>query len=52
MTVGFPCDSRPGAPVRSMPFADGMVTYLVLEDQRIVDILDVQWIDLSPDPSG
>jgi hypothetical protein len=32
-----------------------MVTYLILEDQRIVDVLDVQWVDLGPEgssPSG
>jgi hypothetical protein len=39
---------RPDAPVRTIPFGTGgMITYLILEDQQIVDILDIQWIDLS-----
>jgi len=40
-------DEDPDAPVRSVTFGanhEGMVTYLVLEDQRRVDILDVLWV--------
>ena len=41
-------DGRPDAPVRTIPFGTGgMITYLILEDQQIVDVLDIQWIDLS-----
>lgn len=40
-------DRNPGGPVRTLVFGrqhDGMVTYLVLEDQRRVDVLDVLWL--------
>jgi hypothetical protein len=40
-------DSNPNAPVRTIAFTNGMVTYLILDDQQIVDVLDVQWIDPS-----
>jgi hypothetical protein len=41
-------DEYPEAPVRSVVFGtegQGMLTYLVLEQQRRVDILDVTWLD-------
>jgi hypothetical protein len=46
---GRPFNRRnPDGAVRALPFAgDGLITYLILEDQRIVEILDVQWIDLT-----
>lgn len=40
-------DAAPDAPVRSVvfgPAGEGMVTYLVLDDQRRVDVLDVVWL--------
>jgi hypothetical protein len=40
-------DEHPEAPVRSVVFGaegQGMVTYLVLERQRRVDVLDVTWL--------
>jgi hypothetical protein len=48
---GRPFNRRnPDGAVRALPFAgDGLITYLILEDQRIVEILDVQWIDLTLD---
>lgn len=50
-STGSASDRRPDAPVRTIPFGTySMITYLILEDQRIVDILDVQWIDLSGAP--
>ena len=39
--------ANPAAGVRTLTFGptgQGMVTYLILEDQRRVDILDVLWI--------
>ena len=39
--------ANPTAGVRTLTFGptgQGMVTYLILEDQRRVDILDVLWI--------
>jgi hypothetical protein len=41
-------DEYPEAPVRAVLFGaegQGMVTYLVLDRQRRVDILDVTWLD-------
>jgi hypothetical protein len=36
---------NPDGPVRVMPFGrGGMITYLILEDQRRVDLLDVMWL--------
>jgi hypothetical protein len=38
---------NPDGPVRMLtfgPHSEGMVTYLVLEDQRRVDVLYVTWI--------
>lgn len=40
-------DAYPDAPVRTLPFGptgQGLITYLVLEDQRRVDILKVLWL--------
>ena len=40
-------DENPDAPVRSLTFGPagrGMVTYLILERQRRVDVLDVLWL--------
>ncbi len=40
-------DDNPDAPVRSLVFGpthQGLVTYLVLERQRRVDVLDVLWL--------
>jgi hypothetical protein len=35
---------NPTGPVRTLPFgAAGMVTYLILEDQRRVDVITVVW---------
>ena len=39
--------ANPDAGVRTLTFGptdQGMITYLILEDQRRVDILDVLWI--------
>lgn len=39
--------ANPDAEVRTLTFgltAQGMITYLILEDQRRVDILDVLWL--------
>lgn len=42
--------NNPEDAVRVVSFAsDGLITYLVLDDQQIVDILDVQWIELAVD---
>ena len=41
---------RPDSPMRACAFGsrgEGMVTYLILEDQRRVDLLDVQWAGRS-----
>lgn len=47
--VGRPLvEGRPEAPTRCPMLGTGMVVYLILEDQRIVDVLDVQWLDLGP----
>jgi hypothetical protein len=36
---------NPTGPVRTLPFgAGGMVTYLILEDQRRVDVITVMWV--------
>jgi hypothetical protein len=40
-------DADPDAPVRTIAFAELVVTHLILDDQQIVDVLDVQSIDLS-----
>lgn len=42
---GYPIHRRnPDGPVRAQPFGDsGLVTYLILEDQRLVDIVEVLW---------
>jgi len=40
-------DDNPDAPVRTLAFGpahQGMVTYLILDDQRRVDVLDVLWL--------
>lgn len=40
-------DNNPDGPVRSLTFGpqhEGMVTYLILDDQRRVDVLDVLWL--------
>jgi hypothetical protein len=40
-------DDNPDAPVRSLAFGpahQGLVTYLILERQRRVDVLDVLWL--------
>ena len=40
-------DAIPDAPVRSFPFGpnhEGLVTYLILERDRRVDVLDVLWV--------
>ncbi|MCU1653981.1 MAG: hypothetical protein JWQ60_5130 [Pseudonocardia sp.] len=37
---------NPDGKVRVLPFgAAGLVTYLILEDQRQVDVLDVIWAE-------
>ena len=39
--------ANPGGEVRQLVFGPGgrgMVTYLVLEDQQLVDVLEVQWV--------
>lgn len=39
--------ANPGGEVRQVVFGPGgrgMVTYLVLEDQQLVDVLEVQWV--------
>jgi len=37
-------DDNPDAAVRTLPFGRaGMVTYLILEDQRRIDVLNVLW---------
>ncbi len=39
--------ANPGGEVRQLVFGPegrGMVTYLVLEDQQFVDVLEVQWV--------
>jgi hypothetical protein len=39
--------AKPEAGVRTLtfgPIGEGLITYLILEDQRRVDILDVLWI--------
>ena len=41
-------DDNPEAPVRSLafgPIRQGLVTYLIVERQRRVDVLDVLWLD-------
>jgi hypothetical protein len=40
-------DAKPDGGIRTMTFGssgEGMITYLILEDRRRVDILDVLWI--------
>ena len=40
--------ANPDAGVRTLTFGptgQAMITYLILEDQRRVDILDVLWLD-------
>jgi hypothetical protein len=46
---GRPFNPRhPDGAVGALPFAGaGLITHLVLEDQQIVEILDIQWIDLA-----
>ncbi|AEA28806.1 hypothetical protein Psed_6725 (plasmid) [Pseudonocardia dioxanivorans CB1190] len=39
--------ANPDAPVRTLAFGaagEGLVTYLILEAQRRVDVLDVLWL--------
>ena len=41
-------DRNPDGPVRTLAFGghhQGMVTYLILEEQRRVDVLSVLWLD-------
>ncbi len=42
---GLPINNgNPKGPVRQLPFGQlGMITYLILEDQRRVDLLIVTW---------
>jgi hypothetical protein len=39
-------DDNPDGPVRTLTFGDGLglVAYLILEDQRRVDVLQVIWL--------
>lgn len=38
-------EDNPDGAVRTLPFGRaGMVTYLILEDQRRVDVLNVVWV--------
>jgi hypothetical protein len=40
-------DTNPDAPVRTIAFGpehEGLVTYLILEAERRVDVLDVMWL--------
>jgi hypothetical protein len=40
-------DGYPNAPVRTLAFGpdhQGLLTYLILDDQRRVDLLDVLWL--------
>lgn len=40
-------DDRPDAPIRTLlfgPHRQGMITYLILEDQRRVDMLKILWL--------
>ena len=40
-------DNNPNAPVRSLAFRpdrQGLVTFLILDEQRRVDVLDVRWL--------
>lgn len=40
-------DDRPDGPVRTLlfgPHREGMITYLILENQRRVDLLKVIWL--------
>jgi hypothetical protein len=38
-------DANPDGAVRQLPFGPlGMITYLILEDQRRVDLLIVTWV--------
>lgn len=40
-------DDTPDGPVRTLAFGpahQGLITYLILEDQRRVDLLDVLWL--------
>lgn len=40
-------DSNPDGPVRTMTFGpehDGIAAYLILEDQRTVDLLQITWL--------
>src|SRR5512140_3185708 len=37
---------KPEGPLRTLPFgAVGLITYLILEDQQIADVLSVLWLD-------
>jgi hypothetical protein len=37
-------NDNPGGPVRTLPFGHfGLITYLILDDQRRVDVLNVMW---------
>lgn len=36
---------NPDGAVRQWPFGKGMATYLILEDEQRVDIIDVLWPD-------
>lgn len=43
-------DENPGGAVRTLPLGRaGMVTYLILDDQRRVDVVNVvAWVDAVP----
>jgi len=39
-------DDNPDCAVRTLPFGRaGLVTYLILDDQRRVDVLNIVWMD-------
>jgi hypothetical protein len=39
-------DDNPDGAVRTLPFGRaGLVTYLILDDQRRVDVLNIVWMD-------
>jgi len=37
--------NNPDGAVRQWPFGGGIATYLILEDEQRVDIIDVLWLD-------
>jgi hypothetical protein len=41
---GTPLNNNPDGTVRTLPFGTaGLITYLILDDQQRVDVLDVLW---------